>query len=71
MLRDMTTPSSECKHGMKSGCAYCHVPQTGPLAQRASTPVPRKRGTSAAMSEKMNDRMLNLKKRLKEIRGGS
>jgi hypothetical protein len=55
---------------MKSGCAYCHVPQTGPLAQRASTPAPRKRGTSAAMSEKMNDRMLNLKKRLKEIRGG-
>jgi len=31
--------------------------------------APRKRGTSSALSEKMNDRMTNLKKRLKEIRG--
>jgi hypothetical protein len=31
--------------------------------------VPRKRGTSTRMSEKMNDRMTELKKRLKQIRG--
>ncbi|HYE89842.1 MAG TPA: hypothetical protein VEA38_02425 [Terriglobales bacterium] len=60
---------TECKHGMKTGCAYCHVPQAASPTQRASTPTPRKRGTSSALSEKMNDRMTALKKRLKEIRG--
>ena len=57
---------TECKHGMKSGCSYCHV--TGPGSSRP-TPVPKKRGSSPAMAEKMNDRMTALKKRLKEIRG--
>lgn len=56
----------ECKHGLKTGCAYCHVQSRG--ASRPS-PVPRKRGSSPALSEKMNDRMTALKKRLKEIRG--
>jgi hypothetical protein len=51
---------------MKSGCSYCHV--TGPGSSRP-TPVPKKRGSSPAMAEKMNDRMTALKKRLKEIRG--
>jgi transposase len=58
----------ECKHGMKSGCSYCHAAR--PMA--ATTPVaptPRKRGSSAGLSEKMNDRMTTLKKRLKAIRG--
>ena len=63
---------SECKHGMKTGCVYCHV--TSPVAIRStpsrSTPPPRKRGSSPALSEKMNDRMTQLKKRLREIRGG-
>ena len=57
---------TECKHGLRHGCAYCHgttrVPATTP-------PAPRKRGTSTRMSEKMNDRMTELKKRLKQIRG--
>jgi hypothetical protein len=59
---------TECKHGMKSGCSYCHAPRPTVVARPASA-TPRKRGTSAGMAEKMNDRMTNLKKRLKEIRG--
>jgi len=63
---------TECKHGLKSGCSYCHVPQPAPgrpAAGRTTSATPRKRGTSAGLSEKMNDRMTALKKRLKEIRG--
>jgi hypothetical protein len=57
---------SECKHGLKSGCAYCHVT----TAKRTpSTAAPRKRSRTAAMSEKMNDRMTALQRRLRQIRG--
>jgi len=62
---------TECKHGLRTGCSYCHVTSQGasrPTPTRAK-PVPRKRGSSPALSEKMNDRMLQLKKRLKDIRG--
>ena len=59
---------TECKHGLKSGCSYCHAPQSAP--SRPTPAAPRKRGASAGLSEKMNDRMTALKKRLKEIRGG-
>ena len=59
---------TECKHGMKSGCSYCHAPRPSPTTRPVAA-APRKRGTSSALSEKMNDRMTNLKKRLKEIRG--
>ena len=59
---------TECKHGLKSGCSYCHAPR--PSERRSSpVPTPRKRGSSSALSEKMNDRMTALKKRLKELRG--
>jgi hypothetical protein len=59
---------TECKHGLKSGCSYCHAPR--PTAtSRPPAAAPRKRGSSPALSEKMNDRMTALKKRLKEIRG--
>ena len=56
---------AECRHGLKSGCVYCH---------RGSTPVARqpakKRPAGASrLSEKMNDRMTALKRRLREIRG--
>ena len=62
---------SECKHGLKTGCAYCHVTSPGasrPTPIRSAT-APRKRGSSTALSEKMNDRMTQLKKRLRQIRG--
>ena len=59
---------TECKHGLKSGCSYCHAPR--PAARRPTgVAEPRKRASSSALSEKMNDRMTALKKRLKELRG--
>ena len=72
---------SECKHGLRTGCSYCHVTSppaswprtTRPTTIRATrsrpTTTPRKRGSSSALSEKMNERMTQLKKRLREIRG--
>jgi hypothetical protein len=59
--------SDECKHGLKSGCAYCHAPTPAPTAPRAAGTRRRTRGS--AMSEKMNDRMTALQRRLKQIRG--
>jgi hypothetical protein len=60
---------SECKHGLRSGCAYCHAPrQSAPTRPQAGQP--RKRASSSTLSDKMNDRMTALKKRLREIRGG-
>jgi len=57
---------SECKHGLKSGCSYCHVTITKTPARPAA---PKRRTRSAAMAEKMNDRMTALKQRLRQIRG--
>ena len=58
-------PTSECKHGLKHGCAYCHVMKPLP-----TTPAPSKKKTrGSALSVKMNDRMTALKRRLREIRG--
>ena len=58
---------SECKHGLKHGCAYCH-------ASRASaTPAagkPKRRTGGSRLSDQMNERMTTLKRRLREIRGG-
>ena len=59
--------SEECKHGLRTGCAYCHA--RTPADPTPRTPVQRRRARSTPMSEKMNDRMTTLKKRLKEIRG--
>jgi hypothetical protein len=56
---------SECKHGMRSGCAYCH----GGTAPAPSRPSPKKRTKVSRLSEQMNDRMTTLKRRLREIRG--
>jgi hypothetical protein len=59
-------PMSECKHGLRHGCAYCH----GTTTRAVSRPAPPKKKTRAsALSEKMNDRMTVLKRRLREIRG--
>lgn len=56
---------SECKHGMKSGCAYCHA------APPAAAPQPgrRSRGKTTRLSDQMNDRMTTLKARLRKLRG--
>ncbi len=59
-------PMSECKHGLRHGCAYCHV-STTPVASRPTPP--KKKTRTSALSEKMNDRMTALKRRLREIRG--
>jgi hypothetical protein len=58
---------SECKHGMKSGCSYCHAP--APMVPKRPAAVPRTRTKPTKLSEKMNDRMTALKQRLKKIRG--
>lgn len=58
---------SECKHGLKSGCSYCHAGT--PTTTRQPGVKKRGGGKSTPMSEKMNDRMTALKRRLKEIRG--
>jgi hypothetical protein len=56
----------ECKHGLKTGCAYCHV-TARPGSSRAAPP--KKKARPSSLSEKMNDRMTELKRRLREIRG--
>jgi len=67
-MGDMADPIGECKHGLKHGCAYCHV--TRPAAVSGSPAAPGKKRTRASsLSEKMNDRMTALKRRLREIRG--
>jgi hypothetical protein len=56
---------AECKHGLKTGCAYCHAGTTP-----APTKAREKRRTAASrLSEKMNDRMTALNRRLKQLRG--
>jgi histone acetyltransferase (RNA polymerase elongator complex component) len=56
---------SECKHGMRSGCVYCHARTTSPT----TPPVAKRRTKATRLSEQMNDRMTTLKKRLRQIRG--
>lgn len=56
---------SECKHGLRHGCSYCHAASPSAVRQAG----PKKRPKTSALSEKMNDRMTALKRRLREIRG--
>lgn len=56
---------SECKHGLRQGCAYCHARATTVAAQ----PAPKRRTRAARLSEQMNDRMTTLKRRLRKLRG--
>ena len=58
---------SECKHGMKSGCSYCHA--ATPTVVRQAVSTPKKKTRASALSEKMNDKMTALKRRLRQIRG--
>lgn len=55
----------ECKHGLRHGCVYCHAPAPKPTRQAGA----RKATKPSRLSDKMNDRMTALKKRLREIRG--
>lgn len=58
---------SECKHGLRTGCAYCHAARPEMVDKH---PGQKKRAKPASrLSEKMNDRMTSLKQRLKQIRG--
>jgi hypothetical protein len=61
--RDM----SECKHGLRHGCAYCHASPT--VVKPKAQPGQRKRTPTSRLSEKMNDRMTALNRRLRELRG--
>ena len=57
---------TECKHGLKQGCFYCHNRTT---TTSTSQPAPKKRTRATRLSEQMNERMTTLKQRLKQIRG--
>jgi hypothetical protein len=57
---------SECKHGLKAGCSYCHDPKTPPPREAAQK---KRTGPAARLGEKMNDRMTALIRRLRELRG--
>ena len=56
---------SECKHGLRQGCFYCH--SRTPAATRL--PEPKKRTKTSRLSEQMNERVTTLKRRLRELRG--
>jgi pyruvate-formate lyase-activating enzyme len=56
---------TECKHGLKQGCFYCHNRTT----TAATTQPPKKRTRGSRLSEQMNERMTKLQQRLREIRG--
>jgi histone acetyltransferase (RNA polymerase elongator complex component) len=66
MLEKRSDDMNECKHGLRSGCVYCHARVTSP----ATAATPKRRTRATRLSEQMNDRMTTLKKRLREIRGG-
>jgi hypothetical protein len=57
---------TECKHGLKQGCFYCHSRGT---TASTSQLAPKKRTKATRLSEQMNERMTNLKQRLRQIRG--
>ena len=71
---------SECKHGLRAGCAYCHVAarpasavkRTPAGTMRAAVvrqPAEKRSAKTTKLSDKMNDRMTALNRRLKELRG--
>ena len=59
---------TECKHGLKQGCFYCHRPPTAAPTPTLQPPTKR-RSRATRLSEQMNDRMTTLKQRLRQIRG--
>jgi hypothetical protein len=57
---------SECKHGLRQGCVYCHAPATTSAARR---PGEKKRTKASRLSDQMNDRITSLNRRLRQLRG--
>jgi hypothetical protein len=60
---------NECKHGLRSGCYYCHnktTPKPGAAIKQLGQKKP---GKTTRLADKMNDRMTQLSRRLKELRG--
>jgi hypothetical protein len=57
---------SECKHGLRQGCSYCHATTKTPPPVQVGQ---KRRSRPTKLSEQMNDRMTTLQKRLKQIRG--
>ena len=57
---------SECKHGLRQGCVYCHG---RPAA--AARPGPKRRTRASRLAENMNERMTTLRQRLRKLRGES
>jgi hypothetical protein len=57
---------TECKHGLKQGCFYCHRRAT---PAPAAPPAAKRRTKATRLSEQMNERMTTLKQRLRQIRG--
>ena len=60
---------TECKHGLRSGCVYCHGGTTSTTTPTSSRPSSKKRTKISRLSEQMNERMTTLKRRLRELRG--
>ena len=56
----------ECKHGLRSGCSYCHTPQT---PARLRPAAPKRRSRSSRLAEQMNERMTELNRGLRALRG--
>jgi len=56
---------SECKHGLKHGCSYCHATRTAGGGRLA----PKRPTRASRLSEQMNDRMTALNRRLRQLRG--
>jgi hypothetical protein len=56
---------SECKHGLRQGCVYCHARTTAPTR----APREKRRTKASRLSEQMNERMTILKSRLRKLRG--
>jgi hypothetical protein len=59
---------TECKHGLRHGCVYCHGRKTTPSTTR-TPPAANRRSRSSRLSEQMNDRLTTLNRRLKQLRG--
>ena len=57
---------SECKHGLRQGCAYCHAPAKTSTPRAGTTA---RRSKVSRLSEQMNDRITSLNRRLRQIRG--